>query len=115
MTALTQAHDMLQQLSLPIGATDTIKARRERAIRKSGLTASKGLRVWYGQKCSILADEWLTLCDRYAKHVEIQEQRLGHELEQLRAAKAQRLQTEFDLQAPQSTHAASVGVVSHKS
>jgi hypothetical protein len=39
---------MLMQLAMPLDPRDTIKARRERAIRRSGLTPSKGFRLWCG-------------------------------------------------------------------
>lgn len=59
---------MLQQLSLPIEPTDTIKARRERAIRRAGLSSAKGMRLWYGQTCAVLAEEYLALVEAINRH-----------------------------------------------
>jgi hypothetical protein len=62
------AREMLHQLSLPIEPTDTIKARRERAIRRAGLSAAKGMRLWYGQTCALLASEYVSLIDALERH-----------------------------------------------
>ena len=63
-----EARFMLHQLALPIEPTDTIKARRERAIRRAGLSPAKGARLWYGQACSLLADEYFQLVDAIKRH-----------------------------------------------
>ncbi len=110
MTTFEQAQTMLRQLSFPIEAHDTIKARRERAARKSGLTSSKAFRLWYGQQVALLADEWMTLCARYRAHVEEQEARLEAELQALRALKAARTQMDLVLPTPASTDVESVGL-----
>lgn len=75
----------LRQLSLPVDPTDTIKARRERAIARSGLSHSKGTRIWYGQPCAILAHEYLKLKAALTRYAETQERSLLNEIEQLRA------------------------------
>lgn len=93
MSATAIASDarwMLEQLSFPIDARDTIKARRERAIRRAGLSPAKGMRLWYRQTCDILAHEYLTLVEAYKNHVRAQERLLADELEQLRALRAAR-------------------------
>lgn len=93
MSATTIASDarwMLEQLSLPVDPRDTIKARRERAIRKAGLSPAKGMRLWYRQAVGLMAHEYLTLVEAYKKHVRTQERLLADELEQLRALRAAR-------------------------
>lgn len=80
---------MLFQLSMPIDPRDTIKARRERAIRRSGLTPSKGYRLWYGI-AELWRDEYLELRARYERHVVTLEKTLAQESEQLRALREAR-------------------------
>lgn len=86
----TDARWMLEQLSLPVDPRDTIKARRERAIRKAGLSPAKGMRLWYRQTVGLMAHEYLTLVEAYKNHVRTQERLLADELEQLRALRAAR-------------------------
>lgn len=84
---------MLQQLSLPIEPTDTIKARRERAIRRAGLSSAKGARLWYGQACSLLADEYFQLVDAVKHHALAHERAAERDreiLRQLRDARTMR-------------------------
>lgn len=86
------ARSMLEQLSFPIDPRDTIKARRERAIRRAGISPAKGMRLWYGQACSLLAHEYLQIKEAYRAHVERQEARLAEELEFLRTLQARERQ-----------------------
>lgn len=79
------AQHMLHQLSMPVEVTDTIKARQQRAIRNSGLSPRKAIRIWYQHACTIAAHEYLQLAERYKNHVRAQEQRLAQELETLRS------------------------------
>lgn len=99
---------MLHQLALPIEPTDTIKARRERAIRRAGLSPAKGARLWYGQACAILAEEFFKIANAYRKHVEIQETALAQELETLRALKAAREQrglwNDYEMGGAEASH-----------
>lgn len=81
----SEAQYMLQQLSLPIQPTDTVKARRERAIKRAGVSHAKGIRLWYRQSCTLAAHEFLKLAEAYKAHVITQERLLERELEQLRA------------------------------
>jgi len=110
MTVANEARFMLQQLSLPVDPTDTIKARRERAIRRAGLSHAKGMRLWYSQTCALLAHEFLGLLQAYKDHVTTQERELERDLETLRTLRAERLQREnqlaLDLQARASGLAA---------
>jgi len=112
----SDARWMLEQLSFPIDARDTIKARRERAIRRAGLSPAKGMRIWYRQTCDILAHEYLTLVEAYKNHVRTQERLLADELEQLRALRAAReireKQIGLDLATPSRTGDASLGAAS---
>lgn len=80
---------MLVQLALPIDPRDTIKARRERAIRRSGLTPSKGFRVWYGI-ADLWRDEYLELRARYERHILSLERTLAQESETLRTLREAR-------------------------
>jgi len=80
---------MLVQLALPIDPRDTIKARRERAIRRSGLTPSKGYRLWYGL-AELWRDEYMELQARYERHVLTLERTLAQESETLRALREAR-------------------------
>lgn len=93
----SEARWMLEQLSLPVDPRDSIKARRERAIRRAGISPAKGMRLWYSQTCSLLAHEFLAICEAYKGHVRSQETRLHEELEILKALKAQGRQHELDL------------------
>lgn len=96
---------MLQQLALPIEPTDTIKARRERAIRRAGLSAAKGMRLWYGQTCSLLAEEYFTLVDalkRQAIHFENAAERnyqLAQQLRETRVMKEGQLALDINQEA----------------
>ena len=83
-----EAQWMLFQLSLPLDPRDTIKARRERAIRRAGIPPAKGFRLWYGYATALLAHEYLTICEAAKAHVRAQETQLETELAQLRALKA---------------------------
>lgn len=100
----SEAQYMLQQLSLPIQPTDTVKARRERAIRRAGVSHAKGVRLWYRQSCTLAAHEFLKLAEAYKTHVRTQERLLERELEQLRARiEAHQLRAdhyELDLASP---------------
>lgn len=112
-TVTSEARWMLEQLSLPVDPRDTIKARRERAIRKAGLSPAKGMRLWYRQSCDVLAHEYLTLVEAYRNHVRTQERALERELEQLRDRKAaHELRAgnyEMDFAAPQGALGAGDG------
>lgn len=88
---------MLEQLLFPVDPRDTIKARRERAIRRSGLSPAKGMRIWYSQTCALLAHEFLQLTEAYKNHVKDQERLLAEELETLRALRVAREQRERQL------------------
>ncbi len=90
VTVATEAQWMLHQLSLPVAPKDTIKARRERAIRRAGLSHAKGFRVWYGYAAALMAHEYLTICEAFKAHVRSQETLLADELEQLRSLRAAR-------------------------
>jgi len=96
-TVSADARWMLEQLSLPVDPRDTIKARRERAIRRAGLSPAKGMRIWYRQAVGLMAHEYLTLVEAYKKHVRTQERLLTDELEQLRALRASREMRESQL------------------
>lgn len=87
-TVCIEAQSMLHQLSMPIDPRDTIKARRERAIRGAGISPAKGFRLWYGYATALLAHEYLMICEAAKNHVRTQESQLETELEQLRALKA---------------------------
>lgn len=92
MDASAVANDarfMLEQLSLPYDARDSIKARRERAIRRANISPSKGMRLWYRQACSLLAHEYLALAEAYKNHIKTLERThrdLADELQRLREA-----------------------------
>lgn len=102
-----EARFMLEQLSFPVDPRDTIKARRERAIRRSGLSPAKGMRLWYSQACSLLAHEFFALREAYKNHVRHQEARLSEELELLKTLRERGRQHELlDLQAYPSPLAA---------
>jgi hypothetical protein len=87
-TVCFEAQSMLHQLSMPIDPRDTIKARRERAIRRAGISPAKGFRLWYGYATALMAHEYLMICEAAKAHVRTQEAQLETELEQLRALKA---------------------------
>ena len=95
------AQRSLFHLATPMEPTDTIKARRERAIRRAGLSPAKGTRLWYGQTCALLAHEYVRLKEAYRKHIETQEARLADELSFLRELQAKEKNYELWL-----THAA---------
>lgn len=97
------AQRMLYQLALPVDPKDTIKARRERAIRRAGLSPAKGMRLWYAQACSLLATEYFQIKAAYKAHIENQEARLAKELEHLRELQAREQQHELGL-ADETTH-----------
>lgn len=109
-TVTADARWMLEQLSLPVDPRDTIKARRERAIRRAGLSPAKGMRIWYRQTCDIMAHEYLTLVEAYKNHVRKQERLLADELEQLRVMREARelreKQIGLDLETPSRALAA---------
>ena len=105
----SDARWMLEQLSLPVDPRDTIKARRERAIRRAGLSPAKGMRLWYRQSCDVLAHEYLTLVEAYKNHVRTQERLLADELEQLRSLRAAREIREKQLGLDLSTHPRAMG------
>lgn len=113
MSALAaDAKWMLQQLSLPIEPTDTIKARRERAIRRAGLSSAKGMRLWYGQACSLLADEYVSLVEAVKRHAGAIERAAerNHQLaQQLRDARIMR-EGHLALAIDQETHPRDLGV-----
>lgn len=88
----TDARWMLEQLALPLDPRDTIKARRERAIRRAGISAAKGMRLWYAQTCALLAHEYLQIKQAYEAHVIAHEVKLAEEIETLRALRAARQQ-----------------------
>lgn len=98
-TIATETRWMLHQLCLPIEPTDSIKARRERAIRRAGISRAKGVRLWYGQACSILAEEFFQIAEAYKRLVVNQETRLTEELELLKALKERGKQHDLDLPA----------------
>ena len=115
MSAVSVASDaqwMLHQLALPVAATDTIKARRVRAISRAGISPAKGFRLWYGYATALLAHEFIAICEAYKSHVRTQERLLADELEQLRALRATREEKErqYALDLARSTRA--VGQVS---
>lgn len=99
MAVASEARWMLEQLSLPVDPRDSIKARRERAIRRAGISPAKGMRLWYSQTCSLLAHEFLAICDAYKTHVKNQETRLHEEIAILNALKARGANYEMDLPA----------------
>ena len=96
-TVSLEAQQMLYQLALPVDPKDTIKARRERAIRRAGLSPAKGMRLWYAQACSLMAHEYLQIKEAYRAHIETQETRLEAELEYLRQLQAREKQHELGL------------------
>lgn len=113
----SEARWMLQQLALPIEPTDTIKARRERAIRRAGISSAKGARLWYGQACAILADEYFQLVAAVRQHALAQERAAERDraiLQQLRDARIMR-EGQLDLLA-ETTRRGPVGSreVEHK-
>lgn len=87
-TVCLEAQSLLHQLSMPIDPRDTIKARRERAIRRAGISPAKGFRLWYGYATALMAHEYLMICEAAKHHVRAQETQLESELEQLRALRA---------------------------
>lgn len=91
------AHQMLVQLAMPVDPRDTIKARRERAIRRAGISPAKGMRLWYRQTCALLAHEYFQIKEAYRAHIERQGQRLAEELAFLRELQARESQHEFAL------------------
>ena len=98
MSPMAVAQDsrwMLQQLALPVEPTDTIKARRERAIRRAGISPAKGIRIWYGQACAILAHEYLQIKAAVKKAALQQEDALERELDHLRQLRMRVNQDEF--------------------
>ena len=103
-TVCLEAQSMLQQISLPIDPRDTIKARRERAIRKAGLSSAKGFRLWYGYTTALLAHEYLGLKEAYRAHIETQETRLEAELQYLRELQATENQHELGLTTAEARH-----------
>lgn len=80
---------MLVQLALPIDPKDSIKARRERAIRRSGLTPSKGYRLWYGL-AELWRHEYQELLNRYERHILTLERTYADKSETLRALREAR-------------------------
>ncbi len=74
---------MLMQLAMPLDPRDTIKARRERAIRRSGLTPSKGYRLWYGL-AELWRHEYQELLNRYERHIISLERQYADKSETLR-------------------------------
>lgn len=97
------AQFMLQQLSLPITPTDSVKARMLRATRRAGLSPRKAVRIWYQHACTIAAHEYLQIKEAYKAHIENQEARLAKELEHLRELQAREQQHELGL-ADETTH-----------
>lgn len=98
MNAVTVAADarfMLEQLSLPVDPRDSIKARRERAIRRAGISPAKGMRLWYSQACALMAHEYFQIKEAYRAHIETQETRLADEIEFLRQLQAREKQHDF--------------------
>lgn len=91
-------------LATPVEPTDTIKARRERAIRKAGLSSAKGFRLWYGYTTALLAHEYLGLKEAYRAHIETQETRLEAELAYLRELQAKENQHELGLTTAEARH-----------
>lgn len=85
-----QAAAMLEQLALPIEPRDTVKRKRERAVARSGLTPSKGYRLWYGQVRRLWDDEVDTLLARWDQHIQKLEQTHTQNAEQLRALREAR-------------------------
>jgi hypothetical protein len=98
------AQHSLYQLALPVEPTDTIKARRERAIRRAGLSPAKGTRIWYGQTCALLAHEYVRLKEAYRRHIESQEARLADELSYLRELQAKDKNYELGLTHEKARH-----------
>lgn len=84
-------------LATPVEPTDTIKARRERAIKRAGLSPAKGTRIWYGQTCALLAHEYVRLKEAYRNHIMSQKARLAGEIEYLRELQAKENQHELGL------------------
>lgn len=78
------AQFLLHQLSLPIEPTDSIKARIQRAIRNSGLSPRKAIRIWYRHACTIAAHEYLQLVSAVNKHASVLE-RAAHNNNELAA------------------------------
>lgn len=103
-TVSLEAQQMLYQLALPVDPKDTIKARRERAIRRAGLSPAKGMRLWYAQACSLMAHEYLQIKEAYRAHIETQETRLEAELEYLRQLQARERQHELGITTEEARH-----------
>ena len=114
-TVATEAQWMLHQLSLPVDPRDTIKARRERAIRRAGLSHAKGFRLWYGYASALMAHEYLTICEAFKAHVRTQETLLADELEQLRSLRAARELREQHYEMDLAADARDVGAVGSES
>ena len=88
-TVAIRSQYLLHQLSLPIEPTDSIKARIHRAIRNSGLSPRKAIRIWYRHACTIAAHEYLTLVSAVNRHAEVLERAAAHNhklAEQLRGS-----------------------------
>lgn len=98
------AQRSLFMLAMPVEPTDTIKARRERAIRRAGLSSAKGTRLWYGQACALLAHEYVQLKEAYRNHIQSQKTRLADELEYLRELQAREHQHELGLSHEGARH-----------
>lgn len=91
-------------LATPVEPTDTIKARRERAIKRAGLSSAKGTRLWYGQTCALLAHEYVQLKEAYRNHIQSQKARLAEEIEYLRELQAKENQHELGLSTEGARH-----------
>ena len=120
MTPAAVANDarwMLEQLSLPVDPRDTIKARRERAIRRAGISPAKGVRLWYAQTCALLAHEYLAIIEAYKNHVITLERTLEHEAAELRALREAREMRErqygLDIETPSRALGAVHGAQEH--
>ena len=110
MNAALVANDarwMLEQLAMPFDPRDSIKARRERAIRRAGISPAKGMRLWYNQTCALLAHEYLAIKDAHSRWLDEQEKQLAAEIETLRAVRAARRQGELSLHGDTPDHSRS--------
>lgn len=100
----SDARWMLEQLSLPVDPRDTIKARRERAIRRAGISPAKGVRIWYAQTVALMAHEYLAIVGAYKNHVLLLERTLEHDTAKLRALREAREMKErqygLDIETP---------------
>lgn len=81
---------ILGQLAMPFDARDTIKARRERAIARSGLSRSKGYRLWYGQVRRLWDDEVEKLLANWDRHIKALEQAHADKTDHIRAIREAR-------------------------